>query len=205
LQKGVIDMPSKTKAGSRNRMLLAVSLVVVVVLVSSLFVYKFFAVDDSSVRVKNATELRDAINKVEVDVHVNIALTKDIFLGPALIIPSGADVTLKSDHSNDFFRLVGLNGINAITVEDDARLTLAGIIVTHETDSTGNGIVVKIGGVLIMVDGEISGNTANPESGGGGGVRNGGLFEISGGVVSGNTAFMGGGVENGGTFKRLVE
>ena len=198
-------MNTKAKAGSRRNTLIAISLILVVVLLaSSLVVYKFLMVDDDSVRVKNANELRDAINKAEVGVHTDIVLINDISLGPALSIPAGADITLTSTDRTGFFRLIGLNGVNVITVENGGRLTLDGIIVTHEAGSTGNGVVVEIGGTLIMVDGKISGNTATINDDEGGGVSvSWGYFTMSGGSITGNTARMGGGVFVGGDFKMI--
>ncbi|MCL2642050.1 MAG: hypothetical protein FWD52_00820 [Candidatus Bathyarchaeota archaeon] len=204
-------MNVKPNIGSRSlrrKTLIRVSLILtVVVLVSSLFVYRSWVADkDGFIRVKTANELRDAINNAEVGVQVNIALTKDISLGPALSIPAGADITLTSVGGDGFFRLIGLNGQNVITVEKGGLLTLDGIIVTHETGSTGGGVVVENGGTLIMVDGEITGNTAtwgSVGSGAGGGVhiKGSGVFELMGGVILGNTAYSGGGIYNEGTFK----
>jgi hypothetical protein len=191
-------MSGKSKTDSRRSTLLIISVILVVVLVSSLCAYKFLVVNDGLVRVKNATDLREAVNKAEVGIPVNIMLTKDISLGSELTIPAGADITLTSTaKENSFFRLIGLDGQNVITVENGGRLTLNGIIVTHEVGSTGNGIVVGIGGTLIMIDGEIFSNIAAI----GGGVHNYGFFEMSGGTISGNTAAYGGGVCNKGVFK----
>jgi hypothetical protein len=175
-------MSDKSKSDSRRKTLLIISLILVVVLVSSLCTYKFLVVDNDSVRVKSASELRDAVNKAEVGVPINIALTNDISLGPALTIPAGADITLTSTTGGKgFFRLIGLDGQNVITVEDGGRLTLNGIIVSHEIGSTGYGVGVY-GGTFIMVNGEISGNTWE---GLGGGVWNSGTFIMFGGTIAG--------------------
>ncbi|MDR0470540.1 MAG: hypothetical protein LBH79_02285 [Nitrososphaerota archaeon] len=193
-------MSVKLNSGSRRKTLIVVSLVIVAVIVGSLLAYRFLVVDnDGTVRVKNASELRDAVNKAEVGVPVNIALTNDISLGAALAIPPGADITLKSTGGNDFFKLIGFNGQNVITVENGGRLTLDGIIVTHEEGSTGLGIGIFYGGTLIMANGEISGNLDG--RGGGVGIDEGGVFELYGGKISGNTATWGGGVYNRGVFK----
>ena len=192
-------MSVKLNSGSRRRTLIVVSLVLVAVIVCSLVAYWFLAVDDGLIRVKNATELRDAVNKAEVGVPVNIALTNDISIGAALAIPPGADITLKSTGDNNFFKLIGLDGQNVITVENGGRLTLDGIIITHEDGSTGTGVGIAYGGTLIMVNGEISGNLAG--RGGGVGIDEGGVFELYGGKISGNTATWGGGVYNRGVFK----
>lgn len=186
--------------GSRRKLLIVVSVILaVVVLISAFFVYRSLIVDDDDlIRVKSASELRDAVNNAEVNVPINIALTTDIFLGPELTIPAGADITLTSDSKSDFFRLIGLNGQGVIRIMNGGRLTLAGIIVTHEEGSTGYGI--HVGGRLIMIDGEVSGNI-NPNGLGGVVVDQGGIFELVGGLISGNTAERGAGVYNGGTFK----
>jgi len=181
----------------RSRILI-VSLIVVVVLLVSLLAYQSLVVTNGSVRVKNAAELRDAVNKAEVGVHVDIVLTKDISLGPELTIPAGADITLKSAGGRGFFRLIGLDGQNVITIMSGGRLTLDGIIVMHENGDRGLGVSV-FGGTLIMVNGEISGNT--DDRGGGVNVSAEGVFEFVGGVISGNAATWGGGVYNWGTFE----
>jgi hypothetical protein len=186
-----MNAPSKNiTRGSRRRNLIIISLITVVVVLvcSSLFIYKFLA-DDNSVRVKSSVELRDAVNNAEVGAHTDIALTKDISIG-TLVIPAGADITLKSaSNGNGFFRLVGMADVSVITVENGGRLTLGGIIVTRD-GTNGVGVTVEVGGVLVMTDGEISGNT-NGQTGSGGVAVKGGVFELIDGVISGN---VGGGV-----------
>jgi hypothetical protein len=175
-----------------------ISLIAVVVLIcSSLFVSTFLVTDGGgSVRVKSSVELRDAVNNAEVGVHTDIALTKDISIG-TLVIPAGADITLKSASSNNsFFRLVSMADVSVITVESGGRLTIDGIIVTHK-GAYGVGVVVEVGGALIMIDGEITGNTEGANSSCGVAVK-GGVFELIGGVISNNG---GGGVSvSRGTF-----
>jgi hypothetical protein len=196
-------MVVKSKAGSHGshrKTLIVVSLIVTIVLFSSLFVYWFWGVGDGSMRVKNAVELRDAVNNAEVSVPTTVTLTKDISLG-TLFIPAGADITLVSAGDNGFFKLIGSSGVSVITVQSGGRLTLNGVIVTHVAGSTGNGVVVESGGAFTMVDGEISCNTASY----GGGVCNSGVFEMYGGVISENGASnvddsQGGGVYNDGAF-----
>lgn len=188
---------------SRRRLLIVVSVILaVVVLVSVLFVYRSLVADNSDdglIRVKSASELRDAINNAPVGVHVDIAFTADISLGPELTIPAGADVTLTSDSKTGFFSLVGWDGQSVIHVTNGAKLTLDGIIVTHEAGATGSGIAV--GGILVMVDGKITGNSY-PEGLGGVYVYTGGVFELVGGVISDNLAERGAGVYvDSGTFK----
>ncbi|MCL1965769.1 MAG: hypothetical protein FWF62_01260, partial [Candidatus Bathyarchaeota archaeon] len=170
----------------RHKTLLVISLMfMTVLLVSSLFAYKTLMIDNNSIRVKSAVELRNAVNKAETGRHVNIALTKDIALS-TLVIPACADVTLKSAScKNGFFRLTGIAGVSVITVENGGRLTLGNIIVTHE-GTHGAGVVVESGGVFVMVDGKISGNMDNGSGDGGGVVVRGGVFEFVGGVISDN-------------------
>jgi predicted outer membrane repeat protein len=194
-------MSAKSQSGlrgtHRKTLIMAISLVVVVAVLFSFFVIYRPLTDSSDadfISVKTAAELRDAINNAEVSIPINIALVKDISLGPALVIPAGADITLKSAGGAGFFRLVGLNGVNVITVENGGRLTLDGIIVTHETDSKGCGVTVEFGGTLVLVDGEISGNTDMC----GGVYLNGGSFEMAGGLISGNTATINDGDIGGG-------
>jgi hypothetical protein len=189
-------MHVKSKTGSRRRTLLIVSLIFVIVLVSSFVTYKFLSVSDGSMRVKSAAELRAAVNNAEVSVPTTVALTKDIALG-TLVIPAGADITLTSAGNDGFFKLIGSTDESVITVQSSGRLTLNGVIVTHTAGSMGCGVVVESGGTLIMVDGEISGNTADL----GGGVSNHGSFIMAGGSITDNIAInRGGGIFSGGTF-----
>ena len=194
----VYDMVIKSKAGSQRKTLIIVSLILVTMVISSLYVYWFLMVDnDGSIRVKNASELRDAVNNAEVSVPTTIILTRDISLG-TLFIPAGADITLTSVGSNDvFFKLIGSTDESVITVQSSGRLILDGVIVTHTSGFTGSGVAVELGGTLILVDGEISGNTATY----GGGVSNSGSFVMTGGSITDNIAISrGGGIFSGGTF-----
>jgi hypothetical protein len=245
------DMTVMSKSGSHGscrRSLIVVSLILVVVLFSSLLASRVLVADDGFahvnteielrdtvnsvggplVHVSNEVELRNAVNSAENGVHIDITLTKDVSLTSTLSIPARADITLKSVAGRSgFFKLVGLDGQNVITVYRGGQLTLDGVIVTHKAGSTGRGIWVDSYGVLIMVDGEISGNTdyngagiyvegdgsfsmlggiitsniATP--GMGGGVQNQGTFIMSGGNIVGNAAMFGGGVFNGGDFSLL--
>jgi hypothetical protein len=121
----VFDVNVKSKSGlrgSRRRLLIVVSLVVIVIVLVSCFVVYRSLIDNSSIRVKNAAELRNAVNSVEVGVPVTIVFANDISLGPTLDIPVGADIILTSAGGRDFFRLIGLVGQNVITVY--GKLTL---------------------------------------------------------------------------------
>jgi hypothetical protein len=80
-------------------------------------------------------------------------------------------------------------------------LMIDGIIITHENGDNGQGILVNEGGTLIMLDGEISGNTNPRGRGGGVAINPGGVFELVGGVILDNTATGGGGVYNEGVFE----
>ncbi|MCL2257937.1 MAG: hypothetical protein FWC14_07100 [Candidatus Bathyarchaeota archaeon] len=164
----------------------------------SLFVLEASNVD---VVVSNEAELLTAVNTATSGVSVVIALDRDITLTNSLEISEGKDITLTSTVAADkvgFYKLtcskVASEGFFYVTiiVRPDAILCLDGIIVTHESGSTGFGVWVY--GTLIMYSGEISGNT-------GGGVNNVGVFELYGGEISGNTAVNGGGVQNNGSFE----
>jgi len=189
-------MPVKSSIdlrGSRRRSLLIVSLIVVVVLVSSLFVYLSL---DKGV-VVSEVELREAVNNAVG--HQVIKLGTDIVLTETLVIPTNKEITLTSNSDIEFFKLIGADGENAITVNGDGLLWLDGVIVTHEGSGSGSGVFVEPDGTFIMVDGEIIGNNGwrgatGSGGGGGGGVYNCGVFTMLGGVISGNTAAIGGGV-----------
>jgi hypothetical protein len=79
--------------------------------------------------------------------------------------------------------LFGASGVNTITVENQGKLTLAGITVTHVSGAVGNGVRVEYGGALFMSGGKISGNSIGWN---GGGVYNGGTFTMTGGEISNN-------------------
>jgi len=165
---------------------------VVVVLVSSLFVYLSL---DKGV-VVSEVELREAVNNA-VGPQV-IKLDKDIVLTETLVIPANKEITLTSNSDTEFFKLIGADGENTITVNGDGLLWIDGVIVTHEGSGSGSGVFVEPDGTFIMVDGEIIGNNGwrgvTGSGGGGGGVYNCGVFTMLGGVISGNTAAIGGGV-----------
>jgi cell volume regulation protein A len=152
---------------------------------------------ENAVFVGNEAALRAAVNEaIEPTV---IALTADISLtGSELNIPVNKVITIVSDKDGDgFWRLAGAKGYSTIVVNRGV-LTLDGIIVTHYRGDSGSGVVVNSGGTLIMVDGEIAGNTADN----GGGVYNSGTFNMTdSAVIYGNVATKnGGGVYNAGVF-----
>jgi len=187
-------MSGKPKTGSQRRTLLIVSLIVVIVVLVSSIVYLSL---DNGVVVNNEMELRDAVN-VAVENQV-IKLGNDITLTESLDISANKEITLTSKRSTEFFKLIGADGKNTITVNSNGLLRLDGIIVTHEGNGSGSGIFVEPDGTLIMIDGEITGNNGwrgslGNAGGAGGGVYNCGVFTMFGGVISGNTATIGGGV-----------
>lgn len=188
-------------------------LCLIFLLVSSLFVCIFVngsngASVENVVHVKNEDELKNAINSASSK-GIVIALDNDIALAEVLKIPANKDITLTSNRANDFYKLIGADGANTITVEGGGVLRLDGIIVTHANGTEGRGVYVMENGQFIMNDGEVSCNTNTydmyvwPRNGGG--VLNMGVFELYGGKISDNKDISGGGggVCNmgGGTFK----
>jgi hypothetical protein len=145
--------------------------------------------------VTTQTEIENAITTAAW-LPVIITLKNDIALTGSLNIPVGADVTLRSGGSTAY-ELVGADGYATITV--NGKLTIEGIIVTHATGALGRGITNY--GTLVLLSGEISGNTI--ENANGGGVYNDGSFTMSNGKISDNQVSAenfscgGGGVYNG--------
>jgi parallel beta-helix repeat protein len=198
----MIDMH---KSGRRSfRGVVLVVSVLVLVLISSLFVYLFVVNNaEGSIHVKDETELRKAVDKVDVGKSVVITLDRNIVLTCELKIPMGKNITLTSKGDSKFFKLVGADGWSTLAVEAGGVLELKGIIVTHAEDAVGHGVDVYYRGILTMSGGELSGNRVT-DSGRGGGVFNGGQFSLLGGTISGNTAdISGGGVLNLGVFEML--
>jgi len=151
--------------------------------------------------ISNEVELRNAVKNAAGSSV--IALDKDITLTEPLVIPAKKDVTLTSNNDNDkFFKLIGANNQTTIMVNDGGALTLAGIVVTHNSGSTGRGVTVNQGGKLTMSMGIIAGNiipserifVGDKDREDGGGVYNCGSFSMSGGLIANNTAAHGGGV-----------
>ena len=187
----------KTVFGVQRRKLLFVSLLFILVVFVSLCVYTLTVdVGNSSlevaVHVRSETELRAAINKTTTNVPVVIALDRDIKLteGP-LFIGVNQDITLTSN-GDEFFKLIGAAGVSTISINSNGVLRLDGIAVTHLNGVIGSGVTINEDGTLILINGEIYGNTNDII---GGGVNNRGTFIMYGGVISGNTAnYSGGGV-----------
>jgi hypothetical protein len=136
---------------------------------------------------------------------VVIDLTGDVTLREVeepLIIPDGANITLKS--SGGTFTLSAGGNFHVIYVETGASLTIDGVNISRETGTIGRGITNR--GSLTLVDGIISGHNP-PEyededvgneivASRGAGVLNRGDFIMLGGEISNNTAQLGVGVHN---------
>ncbi|MDR0492401.1 MAG: hypothetical protein LBH74_02000, partial [Nitrososphaerota archaeon] len=144
------------------------------------------------------TALRDAVTGAMG--HTIIALTHDIQLtSTPLNIATGKDITLISNGTGEFFKLIGASGTNTITISTSGILDLDGVIVTHNSGALGRGVYVDSGATLTLSSGEITEN--NVYTGGtindaqyGGGVYNWGTFTINGGTISNNSAYNGAGV-----------
>ncbi|MDR0471575.1 MAG: hypothetical protein LBH79_07640 [Nitrososphaerota archaeon] len=201
-----INVKSNLRYPYNGKGLFFVAVLFVIVLVLAPFIAEFsgispFVSGASDKVISNEVELRNAVkNAVGSSV---IVLEKDITLTEPLVIPTNKDITLTSNDYNDkFFKLIGANNQTTITVNDGGALTLAGIIVTHNTGSPGRGVTVNQGGKLTMSKGIIAGNTipydrnfrGDKDREDGGGVYNCGSFSMSGGVIANNTAAHGGGV-----------
>ncbi|MDR2707204.1 MAG: hypothetical protein LBB87_00430 [Nitrososphaerota archaeon] len=191
---------------------LFVSLLLVLVLFSSCFISTFstfsnsvspFVLGASGSKVSNEVELRSAVNNAKGSTIIE--LSSDIQLTDTINITTNKDITLTSSKIIGFYKLIGADRRCTLTVEDNGILTIDGIIVTHEGYVEGRGITVESGGKLVLLSGEISGNTAPMSFGGvggpqgfSGGVYNDGIFEMYGGKISNNRASngAGGGVGN---------
>ena len=201
---------------SRNTMIL-LALIVVLLIFSLLAVCAFMinsedTILDGTIHVRSEKELRNAVdNALEPTI---ITLDKDIKLAKSLVISANKNITLTSNNNVNFFKLIGAskhdpdNPQDTIIVNDGCILRLDGIIVTHVSGAEGWGVFVEFDGVLILLDGEISGNTMGLF--GGGGVANFGTFEMVGGLITNNedsgvnlaTRYVGDGVyaAHGGSF-----
>ena len=162
-----------------------------------------FALGAEPITVTNEIELVAAIG---TDATTVIALKNDILLSSTLTIETGKTVTLISDKTNGFWKIIGAPNKNTITVTSGGTLVLDGIIVTHNNGDMGRGVYVDNKATLILNSGEISGN--NIDTGGiindancGGGVYNWGTFTMNGGAISKNLACNGGGVYSIVTFE----
>ena len=194
-----------------SRSLLLTSLLVVI-LASFCFISVFngvssFALGVSDKIVNNESELRNAVkNAIGSTV---IRLDKDIQLTESLNITKNKDITLTSNKASGYYKLIGVHRQSTIVVETGGTLKLDGISVTHLSGEEGSGVTVQDSGTLIMINGEISSNSATvffdlaaKHISFGGGVDNRGFFEMYGGKISNNYAYngYGGGVYNIGTF-----
>jgi hypothetical protein len=162
-----------------------------------LFVY-VFVVDKYTIHVRNEGELKKAVYNAESGVPIIIVLNRDISLTGSLAIPADRNITLTSNRQNGFYKIIGADAHSTINVNSNGVLKLDGVIVTHVDGAFGCGIHVYGSSVLIMVDGQISGNT---DIGGGVWISHpDGIFEMYGGKISNNTGAYGGGVQNRGIF-----
>jgi hypothetical protein len=201
---------TKTKFSVHHKKLLIISsLLLVILLLTSAFVYKLTINGDKTslrgaVHVGNEKKLRTTINNTPSNTPTIIALDSDISLsGSALEIPADKDITLVSDKRDGFWKLIG--AANQPTIHVNGKLTIEGIIVTHNDGVSGRGVTVNFGGTLIMSDGAICNNTITMFDDytfwewQGGGVWNCGSFSMYGGEISNNTVPSdGGGVANNG-------
>ena len=181
------------------------------------------------ISVGTETALRQAVVNAGVVVPTIIELSADITLAQVqepLIIPPHAQITL-TNYGGIMRTLTAGGNYDVIIISNTAQLTLDGIRITRETNTTGRGITNN--GILLMQDGIITGHNPgdleigggvlnntnavfymhdgiihdNNGSHGGGGVFNwnSAIFNMHGGKISGNTAYgLGGGISNAGTF-----
>jgi len=203
-------MPTKTKTkfNVHYKKLLIIASLLFVILLTSIVVYKLTINGDGSEKA-----LRTAINKASSNTPTLITLSSDILLtNSALEIPVDKDITLVSDKQDGFWKLIG--AANQPTISVLGKLTLEGVIVTHNSGTYGSGVTVNPNGTLILSGGVICNNTVefiimpDGNTGGenGGGVRNMGNFSMVGGVITNNTASGeggGGGVLNIGNFSMV--
>ena len=149
----------------------------------------------NATHVKTETQLIQAINTATTNTPTIIALDNDITLTKTLTLTNNKQITLTSNkNTTKFYKLIGANNEITITIER-GTLTLDGITITHQTGQEGRGISIFSTGTLIMLNGEITGNTATYA--GGGVYNNGGIFQMQGGTINNNKATeYGGGIYN---------
>jgi hypothetical protein len=126
--------------------LLLITSLLLVVLFTSLFVYKLTINVDENVSLESAMyvgsemELRAAINNASPNTPTIIALDRDILLtGLALEIPRDKVITLVSDTAKSSWKLIG--AANQETIYVAGNLTLKNIIVTHKSSTYGNNVI----------------------------------------------------------------
>ncbi|MCL2643464.1 MAG: hypothetical protein FWD52_08170 [Candidatus Bathyarchaeota archaeon] len=150
---------------------------------------------EKAVLVTSEKELKTAVNNAQSKTSkaVIIALDDDIALTETLTIPKNKRIILTSNNNNNngegvrgdaFFKLMGANEENTITVCEKGGLRIAGIIVTHAKGDRGRGAYVEPYGTLILSYGKISDNMYHSYAG----VVNWGTFIMCGGEVSYNNA-----------------
>ena len=193
--KTTINLRHQHRRLHSGKILLFTSLLFVLLLFSSGFIYVFsggaysFALGVSNKVVSNETDLRNAVN--DVSGSTTIALNNDITLTETLVIPANKDITLTSTSASKFFKLIGgyrdlpADPYNpyyptpVITVKGGGVLRLDGIVVTCAHFTWNKIIRVDVCGALILCKGEISGSDYS-----GDGVDNSGVFTILGGTIS---------------------
>jgi len=181
-----------------QKFLMIISLLFMVTIAFSPFIYRANGWIAINIYVENESELRNAINAVPDNEAYAIVIFKDIVFEKSLEIPNAKKITL----CGDVF-LIGANAMDTIVVKSGGELSFYGnVVVTHADGDTGRGVYVERGGTFNLFNGVISGNSAVE----GGGVYNEGFFNMwwkinaQDGVISGNSATKGGGVYNMDTF-----
>ena len=112
--------------------------------------------------------------------------------GGTTLCLNGHSITMKGDRD-----VIYVNNGVTLTLTDCKGVNSEYGQITHTTDTTGGGVLVKDGGKFYMFGGSITGNSAQW----GGGVYVSGDFNLYGGEITGNEASEGGGVyAAGGTF-----
>jgi len=120
-------------------------------------------VQASEVSVANENQLRNAVNTAMLGgrTPTTIILTTDIELSQTFIIPSGADITLRSSGTSEF-SLIAINSGEIVSIERDAFLTIDNIGIRQQESR-----IVEIVGMQLEFENE-----------GLGVVNNGGTFTM---------------------------
>jgi len=148
------------------------------------------------IRVSSENELRQALAQAGSKPTI-IGITKDIELISNFIIPNNANITLISDGFT-MHSLIATRDMDAVTIGENARLTIEHIEITRTPGTSGIGIVTG-GNTFIMNGGIIRGHNISSSNNTGSGVR--GHFTMNGGTISGNVVGINGSVTmNGGTI-----
>ena len=138
----------------------------------------------------------NALEKLRDVPKGNVILQSDISLTGEVTVGSGISVTVTTDGSG---RTVTNGAGRVFNITSGGSLILGENITLTGTNAGGSGGAVYVdGGSFTMESGsKITGSSASPNGGVGGGV----FFTMNGGIISGNTATYGGGVSvSGGEF-----